>query len=134
YKLPGGLIFYQSGLITEADGQHAFPLVTAQKPASFSLSFRPQSHTARLEAAVAAYQEALKERTRERVPLDWAATQNNLGNALYELGLREADTAKLEAAVAAYQEALKVWRGPDASMAQDNLDRAQAALAKMRTK
>src|SRR5208283_5354531 len=43
-KLPGGLIFYQSGLITEADGQHAFPLVTAQKPASFSLSFRPQSH------------------------------------------------------------------------------------------
>jgi tetratricopeptide (TPR) repeat protein len=83
---------------------------------------------------VAAYQEALKERTRERVPLDWAATQYNLGSALYELGLREADTAKLEAAVAAYQEALKVWRGPDASMAQDNLDRAQAALAKMRTK
>jgi tetratricopeptide (TPR) repeat protein len=93
-----------------------------------------EAGTARLEAAVAAYQEALKERTRERVPLDWAATQYNLGSALYELGLREADTAKLEAAVAAYQEALKVWRGPDASMAQDNLDRAQAALAKMRTK
>jgi hypothetical protein len=29
-------------LITEADGQHAFPSVTAQKTASFSLSFRPQ--------------------------------------------------------------------------------------------
>jgi hypothetical protein len=26
--------------------------------------------------------EVLQERTRERVPLDWAATQNNLGNAL----------------------------------------------------
>jgi hypothetical protein len=37
-------MFYQSGLITEADGQHAFPSVTAQKTASFSLSFRPQTH------------------------------------------------------------------------------------------
>ena len=41
-----------------------------------------ESGTARLEEAVAAYHEALKERTRERVPLDWATTQNNLGNAL----------------------------------------------------
>jgi tetratricopeptide (TPR) repeat protein len=56
---------------------------------------------------VAAYHEALKERTRERVPLNWAATQNNLGAALDELGERQADTAKLEAAVAAYHEALK---------------------------
>ena len=31
---------------------------------------------------MAAYREALKERTRERVPLDWAATQNNLGHAI----------------------------------------------------
>ena len=38
--------------------------------------------TARLEEAVSAYRDALKERTRERVPLDWAMTQNNLGNAL----------------------------------------------------
>ena len=32
--------------------------------------------TARLEEAVAAFREALRERTRERVSLDWAATQN----------------------------------------------------------
>ena len=38
-----------------------------------------ESGTARLEEAVAAYREALKERTRERVPLQWAMTQNNLG-------------------------------------------------------
>ena len=31
--------------------------------------------TARLEQAVAAYQLALQENTRERVPLQWAATQ-----------------------------------------------------------
>ena len=43
----------------------------------------------RLEQAVSAYVEALKEHTRERVPLDWAMTQNNLGNALWTLGERE---------------------------------------------
>ena len=41
-----------------------------------------ESGTAHLEEAVAAYRAALEERTRERVPLDWAMTQNNLGNAL----------------------------------------------------
>ena len=84
---------------------------------------------------VAAYQEALKEHTRERVPLDWAMTQSNLGNALERLGEREAGTDRLEAAVTAYQEALQVWSGTsesDAKMAQDNLQHAQAALDKMR--
>jgi hypothetical protein len=46
--------------------------------------------------AVAAYRGALEERTRARVPLDWAATQNNLGNALQALGARESGTARLE--------------------------------------
>jgi hypothetical protein len=41
-----------------------------------------ESGTARLEEGVTAYRDALKEYTRERVPLDWAMTQNNLGNAL----------------------------------------------------
>lgn len=40
-----------------------------------------ESGTVRLEEAVVAYREALKEYTRERVPLDWARTQNNLGLA-----------------------------------------------------
>jgi tetratricopeptide (TPR) repeat protein len=60
-----------------------------------------------LQQAVVAYGEALKERTRERVPLDWATTQNNLGNALASLGERESGTARLEQAVVAYGEALK---------------------------
>ena len=41
-----------------------------------------ESGTERLEQAVTAFTEALKEITRERVPLDWAATQNNLDNAI----------------------------------------------------
>jgi hypothetical protein len=41
------------------------------------------------EAAVAAYRAALEEMTRERVPLDWALTQMNLGNAPSTLGERD---------------------------------------------
>ena len=66
-----------------------------------------ESGTERLEQAVTTYTEALKERTRERVPLDWAMTQNNLGNALTTLGERESRTERLEQAVTTYTEALK---------------------------
>ncbi|MGH7085775.1 MAG: tetratricopeptide repeat protein, partial [Acetobacteraceae bacterium] len=41
------------------------------------------------------------------MPLQWATTQNNLGNALRVLGEREAGTARVEEAVAAYRDALK---------------------------
>ncbi len=53
-----------------------------------------ESGTARLEEAVSAYRAALQEWRRERVPLDWAMTQNNLGLALSTLGAREAETDK----------------------------------------
>ena len=55
--------------------------------------------TTRLEEAVTACRAALKVRTRERVPLDWAQTQMNLGTALSILGVRENGTARLEEAV-----------------------------------
>jgi hypothetical protein len=54
--------------------------------------------TARLSEAVAALREALKENTRERVPLDWAGTQLNLGGALLRLGEQQSGTARLEEA------------------------------------
>jgi len=60
-----------------------------------------------LEQAVAAFQTALQERTRERVPLDWAKTQSGLGGALGTLGARESDPARLEQAVAAYRAVLQ---------------------------
>jgi tetratricopeptide (TPR) repeat protein len=113
--------------------------------------------TPKLEEAVAAYREALKERTRERAPLDWAMTQNNLGNALGNLGERESGTAKLEEAVATYREALQVrtrelvpldWaisfgqhgialmllagRRGDAAMAETALSQIKAAFETMR--
>lgn len=65
-----------------------------------------ESSTAKLEAAVAAHREALKELTREHAPFFWAMTQENLGVALRSLAERESGTANLEAAVAAHREAL----------------------------
>lgn len=58
----------------------------------FSLGER-EPGTIRLEQALTAFREALKERTRERVPLEWAATQGNMGNALSTLGERKRNAA-----------------------------------------
>ena len=56
---------------------------------------------------MAAHKAALEERTRECVPLDWAASQHNLGAALQTLGERESGTGRLEEAVAAFKAALE---------------------------
>ena len=69
---------------------------------------------------------------RERKPLDWATTQNNLGNALSTLGERESGTARLEEAVAAYRDALTEYtreRKPrDWATTQNNLGNALSTL------
>ena len=41
-----------------------------------------ESWTAHLEEAVTAFRAALEEQTRDRAPLDWAETENDLGRAL----------------------------------------------------
>jgi tetratricopeptide (TPR) repeat protein len=91
-----------------------------------------ESGTARLEQAVAAFRAALEEGTRARVPLDWAMTQNNLGNALMRLGERESGTSHLEEAVAAFRAALEEWTVETYSYghegAQQNLARCLALL------
>lgn len=66
------------------------------------------------------------------MPLEWATTQNNLGNALTALGERESGTERLEEAVGTYRAALEEltrdrvplrWSGR-----QDNLGYALTAL------
>ena len=83
------------------------------------------------ERAIAAYREALMEATRERVPLEWAMTQNNLGNALATLGHRGDNTA-LKNAIPAYREALKEVTRDRLPLAwaktQNNLGAALATL------
>jgi tetratricopeptide (TPR) repeat protein len=86
-----------------------------------------------LRWAIELYKGILDLSSRERVPLRWAAIQNNLGNALRILGGRESGPASLEEAVAAYREALKELdreRVPlDWAITQTNLGSALLALA-----
>jgi len=85
-----------------------------------------------LVSAIDHYRTVLLLLPRERVPLQWATTQMNLGIALATLGLRESGTAKLEESVTAFCEASKEWtreRVPlDWAKTQMNLGTALAAL------
>jgi tetratricopeptide (TPR) repeat protein len=87
---------------------------------------------AALRESIEIWHLVLQERTRDRVPLDWAMTQMNLGNALEVLGERESGTARLEEAVVAYRAALEERtrdRVPlDWAMTQMNLGAALTAL------
>ncbi len=72
------------------------------------VTFGAQSgRNAPLEEAVRTYRAVLKEYVRDRMPLDWAATQNNLGSTLAILGARESGRARLEEAVTAHRSALE---------------------------
>jgi tetratricopeptide (TPR) repeat protein len=90
---------------------------------------------AALTDAIDLYRRALALAPRPERPLDWAVTQNNLGNALFVLGERESGTARLEEAVAAYREALQertrkrvplYW-----AMTQNNLGLALSSLGEL---
>ncbi|MFM6271702.1 MAG: tetratricopeptide repeat protein, partial [Dolichospermum sp.] len=61
-----------------------------------------------LEKAIAACQEALKVRTFDAFPQEWATIQNNLANA-YFYRIRGEKAENLERAITACQEALKVF-------------------------
>ena len=69
---------------------------------------------------------------RSERPLDWAMTQNNLGNTLAQLGERAGEAARLEEAVTSYREALQEntrARAPfDWAMTQMNLGNTLAQL------
>ncbi|MBI1203177.1 MAG: tetratricopeptide repeat protein [Rhodopseudomonas sp.] len=85
-----------------------------------------------LATAIDTYRTALIELTRDRVPLDWAMTQNNLGNALQALGERESGTERLEQAIEAYRAALSERTRDhvplDWAMTQHNLGTALQVL------
>jgi tetratricopeptide (TPR) repeat protein len=89
-----------------------------------------------LDQAVEAFREALKERTRERAPLDWANTKNSLGMALFELGKREHGTARIEEAIAALREALEECTADSAphyhGLVSRNLSAAEELLSARR--
>ena len=67
----------------------------------------------------------MKSATAHKVPLDWAASQNNIGIALYSLSEREAGEQHLIEAEAAYRAALEEYTRGKApvqwAMVQNNL-------------
>jgi len=87
--------------------------------------------TARLQEAVTAYRMALEELTRERAPLPWATTQNNLGTALRKLGERESSTARLQEAVAAFDACLTVT---SVQKVRSHRDETQAEITRRRVR
>lgn len=57
--------------------------------------------------AIVAYNQALKDWSRERMPLEWAWIQQSLGDALLEVAQLEGSISRYEEAFATYREALK---------------------------
>ena len=62
-----------------------------------------QSGNEDLELSIKAYREALKEFTKDRDPMDWAAVKTSLANALSESAIRKNDAEPLKEAIAAYR-------------------------------
>jgi hypothetical protein len=90
-----------------------------------------ESDPARLLEAVEAYRAALTEWTRERVPLQWAATQNNLAIAsrlIASLTNGAAREAHLKEALAAVDGALAVYREGNAAPYIDKAERLRTAI------
>ena len=94
------------------------------------------SGTVKLEEALAAYREALKERTLERVPLQWAMSFGNQGVVLLLLAQRRGDVAMAETALSQINTAFETMRdGGDARQAayyEERLPIARAIIARLR--
>jgi hypothetical protein len=96
----------------------------------------PESGTARLEEAVAAYRAALEERTRDRVPLQWATSTGNLGLTLRVLAERRGDFAMAEQALAQITAAFETCRdahhAPNAAYYEAQLPAVEALVDRLR--
>jgi tetratricopeptide (TPR) repeat protein len=91
-----------------------------------------------LRIAIEAYREALKVKTLDRFPMDYAMTQNNLGAAYSTLAEVEDKSENCKRAIEAYTQALKVRtldRFPiQYATTQNNLGAAYSTLAEVEDK
>ena len=82
------------------------------------------------------YTEALQVRSREETPFLWAATQNNLGSALYLLGRQLEESKPLEYSVEAFGKALTIYQAYGATrlgkVSERNMTRVKNLLKTMR--
>jgi hypothetical protein len=105
--------------------------------ALYDLSQR-ESRTTTLGRAVVAFEAALLERTRERVPLDWAGSRHGLANSLESLAEREDGMERQRAAIVAMGDAAELFAegGVDywLPVAEESLERMRAQLVEMEAK
>jgi len=96
-----------------------------------------RANNAKLQDAIILYNKALSVWTRERFPVPWATTKNNLGNALKVLSDRQRSTSNHKEAIVAYRDALQEWtqqRAPVVwAMLHSNLGLAFQALGERET-
>jgi tetratricopeptide (TPR) repeat protein len=89
-----------------------------------------ETGTARLEAALAAFRAALTERTRERMPIQWARSTANEGDALLVLAERLSDAGLAQQAVYQLEQATEAI--PDSSYNDTDWVYYRARLLKAR--
>jgi len=91
-----------------------------------------------MKVTIRAYEKALKIYTRDKFPLDYAMTHNNLGNAYSNLADVEDKKPNILKAVASYNEALKVYKRDkfpmQYAMTHNNLGTAYSILADVEDK
>jgi hypothetical protein len=95
-----------------------------------------ESGTAKLEEAAVAYREALEERTRERAPLDWAASLGGQGMVLALIAERRGDVSMAERALGQVNTAFETMRDggnvSGAAVFEQLLPEARAIVARLR--
>jgi tetratricopeptide (TPR) repeat protein len=120
-----------AGLMAAVDQQKQWEFLLDQADEFYSQGDEFGDNAALVEA-IKVYRNSLLLASRAQRPRNWAATQNNLGNALVSLGERGSGTARLEEAVVAYRDALTERtreRVPlDWSQTQNNLGNALLRL------
>jgi tetratricopeptide (TPR) repeat protein len=104
YAEAAGLFGEAASLVPDGEPREKGILLRRQADALQRQGEERGDNTA-LRRAITVYGRALELLPRERVPLDWATTQNDLGNALAKLGQRESGTARLKEAVTACRDA-----------------------------
>lgn len=83
--------------------------------------------------AIRAYEEALRIRTIEKYPVEYAVTQNNLGTAYCCLAEASDREGNLSRAILAYEEALKIYTADEHPLFH-NLIKLNLQGAKLRIK
>jgi tetratricopeptide (TPR) repeat protein len=91
-----------------------------------------------MKMAIEAYEEALKVYTRDRYPMQYGTTQNNLGNTYKTLAEVEAKAENSKRAIEAHEKAMEVYTRDRYPMqygtTQNNLGNAYSTLAEVEAK